>query len=163
MTDLEKAKKLLNEGGYTAALVCREETRTSKERGIRPLLAWYREKTEAEKGRAVEESLPLPSGFSAADRVVGRGAAFLYVLLGAAAVYAAVISRPALSVLTENGIAVSYGALAENIRNRAGDGICPFEEAVLFTDDPVEALTAILRKMEEFGIPIPSPEKEESI
>ncbi len=150
MTDIERAKELLDQEGYTAVLVREGEAIPSRERGIRPLVKWYR------------AGFTRAGGYSAADRVVGRGAAFLYLLLGVRELYAAVISRPALAVLAASGIAVSYATLADNIKNRAGDGICPFEEAVLAIEEPIEAYTAILRKMEALGISLPDREGREA-
>ena len=66
--NLLKARDLLLAGNYTC-VVCREDTLyTTTHRGVAPLLNWLDDGTDLE-------------GFSAADRVVGRGAAFLYCLL----------------------------------------------------------------------------------
>ncbi|MBR2353877.1 MAG: DUF1893 domain-containing protein [Clostridia bacterium] len=138
MTDLSKAKDLLASGEYTCVLQRGEATYTSKERGVKPLFDW------------LESSVEL-RGFSAADRVVGKGAAFLYVMLGITCVYARVISAPAFLLLKKNGIAVTYDTLTEHIINRKGDGICPFEEAVLGLNDAESAYAAIGRKMKEIN------------
>jgi hypothetical protein len=68
------------------------------------------------------------------------------------ALYAAVISEPAVAVLRSHGIAVSYDSLVPNIINRRGDGICPFEEAVMDVHDAASAYTAILKKMDAMQI-----------
>ncbi len=134
--DLEKAKALLSEGDYTC-VVCREEyVHTSQDRGVKPLLNW------------LEEGMDL-KGFSAADRVVGRATAFLYVLLGVKAVHARIISRPAAAVLETYGIESSAEKMVEGIINRRGDGPCPFEAAVLEITDAGEALAAIRNKQME--------------
>lgn len=137
--NLEKAKELLQTGSYTCVL-CREEIcHTSASRGVKPLVQW------------LQSGMDL-SGFSAADRVVGRATAFLYLLLGIRCVYAQVISKPALAVFQDHGIAVSYGQLVENIINRRGDGLCPFEAAVLSIAEPQAAHIAILEKMKQLNI-----------
>ncbi len=141
MQDLERAKALLPAGEYTCVLCRGEERYTSRLRGVKPLVAWYAAGTQV-------------AGFSAADKVVGKATAFLYVLLGVKELYAGVISRSALAVLEANGIGAQYGTLVENIINRAGDGICPFEEAVLDIRDPDAAYTAIRAKMEKLQITI---------
>lgn len=136
MTDLEKAKKLLGEQSLTCAFVKGNWIYKSTQRGIKPLL----------------EFMELPakeSDFSVADRVIGKAAAFLYILLGAGEVYAGVISKPALTVLENAGIKVTYDCLTDAIRNRAGDGFCPMETATLNIEDPGEALEAVLKKLEE--------------
>lgn len=137
--DLINAKTKLAEGTYTCVLCKGEKIYTSESRGVKPLVSWYM------NGAGFKE-------YSAADKVVGKATAFLYRLLGVSAVYAGVISRQAIRVLSEAGISVEYGTLVDNIINRRGDGICPFEAAVLETEDEQEAYLLILDKMRELGI-----------
>ncbi len=132
--DLLQAKQLLEEGGYTC-VVCRGSTvYHSTHRGVKPLLQWLDSGTDM-------------MGFSAADRVVGRGAAFLYRLLGVRRVYGQVMSMAAVKVLRAGGIEASWGSLTENIQNRQKDGLCPMEEATLALQDPEEALAAIRTRL----------------
>ncbi len=63
-----------------------------------------------------------------ADKVVGKGAAALMILGGVKAVYADVISNPALNLLSDAHVTVEYAKLVPNIINRAGTGICPVEK-----------------------------------
>ena len=134
----ERAKDLLKTPGTTLALCNGETEILSQKRGVAPLVELL-------------ENKKYLNGFSAADKVVGKGAAFLYVLLNIDAVYAAVISRPALDVLVKHGIATEYGTLVENIINRRGDGICPIETAVLGIDEPTKAYEAIQKKLLELN------------
>ena len=133
LSDLDRAKALLT-GGTTCAIVRGARCETSCLRGVKPLLGWLEGDWR---------------GASAADKVVGRAAAFLYVLLGVKALYAAVLSEPAAEVLRTHGISVSYGRLAARIVNRAGDGLCPMESAVMGEDDPRRALEKIKAKRME--------------
>lgn len=138
MTDLNKARNLLVSGDYTCA-VCRGDVSfTTRQRGVKPLLTWL------DEGRDLKNA-------SAADRVVGRGAAFLYCLLEVKEVHARVMSRPAMEVLTAHGIAAGADTLVDGIVNRKGTGPCPFEDAVMHITDPAEALTAIRKKMTEIN------------
>ncbi len=92
------------------------------------------------------------NGFYAADKIVGRAAAFLYVKLGAAGVYAPVMSRGAKELLTEYNIPAEADELTENIRNRQNTGLCPMECAVSSCGSPEAAYVAILeaiRKMQQ--------------
>ncbi len=134
MDDLERAKQLLLSHELTCVLCGGEETVSFTARGVRPLVELYN------SGRDV-------SGYAAADKVVGRGAAFIYCLLGIAWLYAGVISRPALALLQQCGVAVEYGILVDGIRNRRGDGMCPFERAVLEVDDAQEAYRILSQKL----------------
>ena len=80
---------------------------------------------------------------SAVDKVVGKAAAFLYILLGIRRVYALTISESALALLQEYGVAVGYDVCVPRIKNREGTGFCPMESAVLAAKDPSSALRAI--------------------
>lgn len=139
MSDLERAKAVLASKNSTCALCRGESTYTSFERGVKPLAAW------------LGSGLDL-HGFSAADKVVGKGAAFLYLLLGVSAVYARVISVPAAELLQSHGVLVEYEAKTSHIINRKGDGICPFEEAVMEIEDAEIAYRAIRQKMVDMNI-----------
>lgn len=63
-----------------------------------------------------------------ADKVIGKGAAALMVLGGVIEVYAHVISQPALQLLEDAGVSVSYSQCVEYIINRAGTDWCPVEK-----------------------------------
>lgn len=139
MTDLKRAKDLLQSGAYTCVLCEKGNCISTTLRGVKPLVQWL-------------QAGEIQKGFCAADKVVGRATAFLYCLLGANAVYASVMSRPAMEVLQQHGIYTECDRQVENIINRAGDGICPFEEAVLHIVEPEAAYRAILAKMDAMGI-----------
>lgn len=128
--DLEKAISLLKENQLTCVILGPETLYTSTQRGIVPLLTCYKEKLAEE-------------GCCAADKVVGKAAAYVYVLLGIRALYAEVISRPALEVLESRSIEVHFGNLVDAIINRTGTGFCPMESAVMKISDPLEALSAV--------------------
>lgn len=136
MNDRERAKNLLAEGAYTCAICSGEKVYTSHERGVKPLLDLLEQGAELK-------------GFSAADRVVGKAAAFLYVLLGVSAVYAGVMSRPAAGVFRRFGIEAEADEQVEVIANRSNTGLCPMESAVWNIDRPEEALEAVKKKLRE--------------
>ena len=80
---------------------------------------------------------------NAQQRIVGKAAAFLYVLLGIKILYANVISELALDVLKKYQIKVFYANTVPMIRNRTDTGYCPMEQATCDIDDPKEAFDAI--------------------
>lgn len=136
MADLERACALLRDGGYTCVVCKGDCIYTSSARGVRPVLDW------------LDSGLDL-KGFSAADKVVGKAAAFLFVRAGVTCLYTATVSEPALSVLRDHGISVEYDRCVPGIINRSGDGPCPMENAVRGTEDPEAALLLIRRKLAE--------------
>lgn len=129
---IEQIKKLrvLLEQGCTCALCIGTETLCSKERGIAPVLAWLNNGVDAQKGIV-------------ADKVVGKAAAYLYVLLGVAFVYANTMSKSAEEVFQRFGVEYEYDESVLAIRNRAGDGFCPMEQAVWDIDEPQTARVKI--------------------
>lgn len=127
--DLCRARVLLEQGTYTCVLCKDTATRTCTARGIRPLMELLDEGQWA--------------GFSAADKIVGKATAFLYVLLDIRAVYTPVISEAALDILSTHHIEVHYGQMVPAIFNRSRTGFCPMETAVREINDPLEAMQAI--------------------
>ncbi len=126
----KKAKEILEKNKLTC-VICREnEVYESVERGVKPLLNFLDSKIDLK-------------GACAADRVVGAGAAFLYLLLEVREVYAVVISERAKTVLEQNGISVLFETLVPKIQNRARNGFCPIETAVMNETDPAAALLKI--------------------
>ena len=136
--NLKKAREILENEGFTFAAFDGKTVFTDDKRGVKPLLDII------DCGKTL-------GGFSAADKVVGKAAAFLYVLLGVSEIYADVISRHALSVLEEHKIPVEYAVLTEAVKNRSGTGFCPMETAVLDENSPENALVKIRARIAELS------------
>lgn len=122
--------------GYTCALCRDDDIITTTQRGVKPLLDWIKLKTDLK-------------GFSAADKVVGKAAAFLYILLGISEIYALVISEAACGVFDRFGIPFKYEKRVEYIINRDGSGKCPMEQAVWEINSPEEALEIVKKESAE--------------
>ena len=129
-----KAKNLLFEKGYTCVFVNGEKEIFSFERGVKPLLNFI----------DLGEDF---SGFFVADKVVGKAASMLYILLKVKEIFAEVISEPALEILQKNGIKVFYNNLVKRIENRNKNGFCPMEEAVLNCNSPKQSYFLIKEKL----------------
>ncbi len=127
---MQKARQLLFDNGYTCVVIKDDFCFTSKQRGVKPLLELIDGSNDC-------------SGAVAADKVVGKAAAFLYVLLGVKEIYADVISEHAITVLQEKGILVEYRTLVPMIKNRDGSGFCPMEQATLTVVNEKIALEVI--------------------
>lgn len=130
--DLQNARQHLLTGDYTCVLCKGDTLHTSTSRGVAPLLALIDSGTDV-------------SGFSAADKVVGKATALLYRYLGVKAVYARVISRSAAEVLKD--IHLEFDRQVPFIQNREGTGRCPMELATENMNDPATALDAIRRTL----------------
>lgn len=134
MNNLIKAMAILKDSEYTCVLCNEEDVITSTKRGVAPLLGFLDENKDY-------------SNYSAADKVIGNGAAFLYVLLGIKKIYADVISQSALDTLKKHDINITYNVLTEAIRNRDNTGFCPIESAVSGISSPEDALIAIRNRL----------------
>ena len=80
---------------------------------------------------------------SIADKVVGKAAAALLALAKVKEVYADVISRPALDLLSKTDIKISYGVVAPHIINRTATGWCPLETRCFDCATPEECFHQI--------------------
>ena len=136
MTDIEHAKQLLTDAGYTCVICRSDDTHTSEKRGVAPLIELLDNKADVR-------------GYSAADKAVGKAAAMLFVLLGVGEIYATIMSRSAKKILDGHGIKYSCGEEVEYIINRKKDGMCPMEKAVMDIDDPAEAPKKIKETIEK--------------
>ena len=133
MFSVEKAKDMLYSKDYTCVIMGKDLLYTSKKRGVAPLLERY-------------DSGVDYSGCVAADKVIGRGAAFMYILLGVKDIYVKVISQPSLELLEKYNINVEYDELVPAIRNRDNTGFCPIETAVKGIENLDEAMLRIREK-----------------
>lgn len=132
MTDIEKAKEAL--GSHSIVLCKNGEVITSDKRGVAPLAEIIQCGTDI-------------SGFSAADRVVGKAAAMLMLKAGVAEVYALTISESAEKLLKSHGVQVSFKNRTARIMNRDNTGPCPMETAVADTDDINTGTEIIIEKL----------------
>lgn len=134
--DLTRAKDELIKNGYSCVLCLGESLYTSTKNGVAPLVGWLDEQTDF-------------TGFSAADKIVGKASALLFVLCGVTAVYAKVISEAAAKVFEKHGLSYEYGQMTPFIKNRTDTGLCPMETAVQNEDDPKRALILLKNKIKE--------------
>lgn len=138
MYKLEYTKsKLLKE--HHSLVICADcDTVISDGAGIKPLI----QALEAVKNAA---------DITAADKIVGKAAAFLYVEAGVRAVFGEVMSRSATELFGQYGVQYEYQILTDNIINRQGNGLCPMEKTVQNILEPSVAKKAILKKMQELS------------
>ncbi len=90
-------------------------------------------------------------GAAVADKIIGKGAAVLMIKGGARFVTTNKITEPALKMLTEAGVEVSYKEIIEKIINKAGDDICPLEKRLQDVSDAENAYSIIEEFVKENG------------
>lgn len=134
MTDAELAISALK--GHSIAL-CRDgEIIVDDGRGISPMMKFI--------GAGMELS-----GYSAADVIVGKAAAMLFVKAGVVSVHGSTMSEAGKAYLESHGVACTWDILTERIKNRAGTDICPMEKAVAEISDAEAGYAALKRRIEE--------------
>ena len=134
MTDIENAKKNLN--GHSICLCCGSDIIVDDGRGISPMIRFIKE------GRDL-------AGYSAADIIVGKAAALLFLKAGVKEVYGRVMSASAREILLKNFVHCEYEMLTERIINRVGTDICPMEKTVENIDSPDRAFEALCDRLEQ--------------
>lgn len=134
---LEKLKNLLLAQEHSCVFGDEETYFYSDLKGIKPLMQFIQEGKK---------------GYYVADKIVGKAAAYLFILLEVKAVYADTISVAGLKVLEDNNIPVYYRQLVEYIINRTGDDMCPMEKTVKDIDDPKLAHQALAEKINEMQV-----------
>ena len=114
---MENIIDMLHKGGFSCVMKNREEIRTFTQRGVADLYDLYQTEPAFMRGASI------------ADKIIGKGAAALMVLGGFKAVYADIISTPALALLREAGVEVTFAQEVPHIINRNKTGWCPLETA----------------------------------
>jgi len=128
MKDLKLAKEIMEKEELTLVIVKDEECFfKSKERGIKPLYT------------ALMNHKNKLDGASAADKIVGKGAALLYIRAKVENLYAKTISKNSLGVLEEKSIKVEGETVVPYIKNRDLTGMCPIE-TMAEEDDNIDNL-----------------------
>lgn len=128
--ELDKVKELLIDENLKFVLIKDDRIIKSNDRGVKPLLDLIRSKEDVR-------------GFSAADKVVGKAAALLYLKLGVREIYARLISKEAVNLFKENGVYYEYTSIQPFIKNRDLTDMCPMDKSVRSISDPDKAFIAI--------------------
>lgn len=135
MCDIIRARSYLDQG-FRCAVIKGQNVFVSDKRGIAPLI------------EMMDSGMDFSGGF-AADKVVGKAAAFVYVKVGISTLYAKVLSKAAIAELDRANVNYEYEELTDGIRNRKGDGPCPMENTVKDIADVSKGIDALRRKVAE--------------
>lgn len=123
---METIIDLLHTGGYSCVIMNPAGIHTFTQRGVADLYDLYQTNPSLMKGAAI------------ADKVIGKAAAALMLLGGIKTVYADVISTPALTLLRNANMEVTFGKEVPYIENREKNGWCPLESACYTLDSVTE-------------------------
>ena len=139
MEYLEKAKANLGKNGSVCVIVDSRDgaVYSSDQKGIRPLMNW------------LEKSPEILKGSYAADRVIGKAAAFLMIHGGIKEVFAEIVSQSALDCFSAFNVPCAYEKKVPRILNRDQSGLCPMESCCMELSDPEEAFQTLRKKLAE--------------
>ncbi|MBQ7530782.1 MAG: DUF1893 domain-containing protein [Paludibacteraceae bacterium] len=128
----EALLNILNANKQSLAVLNNDSLSYYNGRGVSDLLTLLTDEPDRLKGAIV------------ADKMVGRAAAVLMAAAGVREVHTNIISTPALKVLREAGISVSFNEEVPQILNRDQSGQCPID-ASLNEAESVDECVAILK------------------
>lgn len=128
--DTSAAAKLLYEN-QASFVLCKDDTTVIEtETGLGPLFSALKKETNFR-------------GFCAADKIVGKAAAFIYVELGVREVYAPIMNDAGIYTLARHGIYPICERSVVDILNRTGTNICPIEKLVEGLCDVKQAVAVL--------------------
>ena len=117
MRDIDIAKEILSKESLTIVLVKNGKViYKSKARGIKPLYIVFTTMKSEMKN------------CSAADKVVGKSAAWLYASADIKELYCNVIAKKGVDILNEKCISYRSSTIVDYIKNRQKDDMCPVEK-----------------------------------
>lgn len=130
MSNLDIAKEEFSKDNYSFVIAGEGKIITSKEKGLSPVIDLI------ESGDDFSE-------YAVCDKITGRAAAFLYVLLGIEAVHAKKMAKLAVQILDRAEIEYSYDEMIETVLDEDMKEIDPVELSVLRSGSAVQAINDI--------------------
>lgn len=125
----------LFESGAATLALCKDQKPVFSRfgRGIAPAL------------ELLDEHAELLQGADVYDLIIGKAAASVFILGGAKSIFGLTMSDSAIALCEKYGIPCGWQTRTDQIINRLGTGLCPFEQAVLNLDTP-EACLPVIRQ-----------------
>ncbi len=138
---VQVARQKIVSGQAECVLLTEDGMIEARGRGVSPLLWVYdNHRAQMAGGRIV-------------DKVVGRAAAMIALAGQVRHVHGELVSEDAVELLAQHGVEATYTVCVPRILNRARDGLCPLEQAVVGIESPEEALVAIRKRIAELQAP----------
>ena len=134
ISDIDIARELLLKTDFSIVVIKNGNILTKKQGvGIRPILEVIEELKEEMKDSII------------GDRILGKASALLCKYVKAKGVYSPQATKTAIALLITAGIPIQIDGMVPYIKNKSGDGVCPFEKMLIDVDSPEEAYN-ILKK-----------------
>lgn len=134
MNNIDKAKEIFAQSECSFVLVNNDNIITNNDKGLKPIVDLI------DSGEDYSE-------YAICDKITGRAAAFLYVLLGIENVHAKKMAKLAIQILDRAEIEYSYDELIETVLDENMDEIDPVELSVLRSGSAVQAIEDIKKAL----------------
>jgi hypothetical protein len=126
-----------DEGNYSCVIAKNDDIRTFNKKGVMDLYLLNQEDPEFLNGALL------------ADKIIGKGAAALIIKGGIEEVRTHIIAVPALKLLNDNNIKVTYDETTDHIINRSNTDWCPLEKRLKNTVNAEECYPIIDQFIED--------------
>ncbi|MEE3484060.1 MAG: DUF1893 domain-containing protein [Bacteroidales bacterium] len=126
-----------DEGNYSCVIAKNDDIRTFNKKGVMDLYLLNQEEPEFLNGALL------------ADKIIGKGAAALIIKGGIEEVRTHIITVPALKLLNDNNIKVTYDETTDHIINRSNTDWCPLEKRLKNTTNAEECYPIIDQFIED--------------
>jgi len=136
INDINLARKTLSSEDYSIVVISGGKILThEKGDGVKPFM-----KTINELGNNLD-------GKVIGDRILGRASALLCRYIKAKGVYSPQGTKTGIALLIMGGVPCQVDKLIPIIKNRTGDGLCPFEKILKDVISPEEAYQILKDKV----------------
>ena len=134
--DMDLAREIILKTDYSIVVIKNSKILTKKRGvGIRPIL------------EAIDELNNSICGSVIGDRILGKASALLCRYAKAKGVYSHQATKMAIALLIMADIPSQIDQMVPYIKNRNGDGVCPFEEMLKGVESPDEAYNILKKKV----------------
>lgn len=136
--DMNLARKILSSEDYSIVVIRDGKILIYKKGdGIKPIL-----KVIDELGDEIQDTV-------VGDRILGKASAFLCRYSKVKGVYSPQATKTAIAILIIGGIPCQVDEMIPAIKNKSGDGLCPFEKMLKNVERPDEAYKILKEKVNE--------------
>ena len=133
--DMNLARMILSSEDYSIVVIRDGKILIHKKGdGIKPIL-----KVIDELGDEMQDTL-------VGDRILGKASAFLCRYSKVKGVYSPQATKTAIAILIIGGIPCQVDEMIPVIKNKSGDGLCPFEKMLKNVESPEEAYRILKEK-----------------
>ena len=133
---IKELVKILDENNFSVVGYDNGKIVSSEKKGVAPLLDFYKQNHV---------------NMICCDKVVGKAAAIIHILLGSKYLHCHIISQKAIDILDKYGMQYSYDTKVDYILNRSKSGMCPLEKATEKCEDVNQGYKIIIETLNQLN------------